>query len=137
MSTHSTPDDGLVTVPSAHNAAETARRLEAVLEQKGLEVFARIDHAAAAHAAGMELRPTLLLLFGSPKAGTPLMQSNHTIGIDLPLKALVWEDADGQARLTYNRPAYLAARHGVHNRDDTVKAMAAGLDALARAATNA
>jgi uncharacterized protein (DUF302 family) len=137
MSTPSTPDDGLVTIPSAHDAAETTRRLEAVLKQKGLEVFARIDHAAAARAAGMELRPTLLLLFGSPKAGTPLMQRNQTIGIDLPLKALVWDGADGKARLTYNRPDYLAARHAVHDREEAVKAMAAGLDALARAATNA
>src|SRR5260370_13667171 len=113
MSTPSTPDDGLVTIPSANDAAETARRLEAVLKQKGLEVFARIDHAAAARAVGMELRPTLLLLFGSPKAGTPLMHSNQTIGIDLPLKAVVWEGTDGYARLTYNLPDYLAARHGV------------------------
>jgi uncharacterized protein (DUF302 family) len=126
---------GLVTLPSSHGAAETLRRLEAVLAEKGLHVFARIDHAAAARGVGMELRPTVVVLFGNPKAGTPLMQSRQTVGIDLPLKALVWEDESGRAWLTYNDPAHLARRHGVHDRDEAVQAMAAGLEGLARAAT--
>jgi len=129
------PIPGLAMLPSAHGAPETARRLEALLAQKGLQVFARIDHAAAAAAAGLSLRPTLVLLFGDPRAGTPLMQSRQTIGIDLPLKALVWEDEAGRAWLGYNRPEYLAERHGVHDRDEAVRAMAAGLNALAHAAT--
>ena len=129
------PSPGLVTLRSAHAADETARRLEAALAAKGIHVFARIDHAAGAREAGLALRPTLVLLFGNPRAGTPLMQSNQTVGIDLPLKALVWEDEAGQCWLTYNRPDYLAARHGIIDRTEAVTAMGAGLEALARAAT--
>jgi uncharacterized protein (DUF302 family) len=126
---------GLATLRSAHGAEETARRLEAALTAKGIHVFARIDHAAGAREAGLSLRPTVVLLFGNPRAGTPLMQSNQTVGIDLPLKALVWEDEAGRCWLTYNRPDYLAARHGIADRAEAVTAMGAGLEALARAAT--
>jgi uncharacterized protein (DUF302 family) len=135
MSAIAIPESGLVTLPSAHDAAETTRRLEALLAEKGLQVFARIDHAEAARKAGLPLRPTLVLLFGNPVAGTPLMQSKQTAGIDLPLKALVWEDEVGRAWLTYNAPEYMARRHEIRDREETVRAMAAGLDALARAAT--
>jgi uncharacterized protein (DUF302 family)/uncharacterized membrane protein YidH (DUF202 family) len=128
---------GLVSVPSRHTAAQTLERLEAVLKQKGIHLFARIDHAAGAATAGLALRPTTVLLFGNPQAGTPLMQSQQTTGIDLPLKALVWEDEAGRAWLTYNDPRYLAERHGVHDHAETVQAMTAALQALARAATGA
>ena len=126
---------GLEILSSAYGADETVRRLEALLAAKGLRVFARIDHAAAAQQAGLSLRPTQVLLFGDPRVGTLLMQSGQTIGIDLPLKVLVWEDGAGRTLLAYNRPEFLARRHEIHDRDETIKAMSAGLEALARAAT--
>jgi uncharacterized protein (DUF302 family) len=105
-------DNGLITSPSAHGVKETIDRLEADVKSKGMKVFARIDHAAGAKEAGLTLRPTELLIFGNAKGGTPLMQAFQTIGIDLPLKALAWEDAAGKVWLSYNAPAWLAARHG-------------------------
>lgn len=126
---------GLITVPSAHSASRTLDRLEAILATKGIHVFARIDHSAGAITAGLALRPTILLIFGNPQAGTPLMQSNQTIGIDLPLKALAWEDESGRSRLTYNDPAYLAERHHIQDRPQVVAAMRAALQSLAAAAT--
>jgi uncharacterized protein (DUF302 family) len=123
---------GLVTLPSPHSAAETVQRLESVLMQKGIQLFARIDHAAGAQAVGLALRPTVLLVFGDARAGTPLMQSNQTIGIDLPLKTLVWQDETGQVWVSYNRPTWLAMRHGVHDRDAAVNAMTGSLEALVR-----
>ena len=133
--THESP--GLVSIQSGNSVKVTIDRLEAMLKNKGIAVFARIDHAAAAAAVGMPLRPTELLIFGDPRAGTPLMQADQTIGIDLPLKALAWEDEDGRTWLSYNRPDYLAQRHGVHDRGPAVQAMSAGLEALARAAAGA
>ena len=126
---------GLAVLPSAHGAAETIRRLEAALAAKGIHIFAKIDHAAGAREAGLPLRPTVLLIFGNAAVGTPLMQSNQAAGIDLPLKALVWEDEAGKAWLEYNRPAHVAERHGIRDRDVLVQTMSAGLEALARAAT--
>jgi uncharacterized protein (DUF302 family) len=105
--------EGLTTVPSAHGVKDTIDRLESDVKSKGMTIFARVDHAAGAKAAGLTLRPTELLMFGNAKGGTPLMQANQTIGIDLPLKALAWEDADGKVWLSYNEPAWLAARHGL------------------------
>ena len=105
--------DGLVARKSTHDAKATMDRFESVVRQKGLIVFARIDHAAGAAKIGKTLRPTELLIFGNPQGGTPLMECSQTAGIDLPLKALVWEDAAGAVWLGYNDPAYLAARHGV------------------------
>jgi uncharacterized protein (DUF302 family) len=128
-------DTDLVTLPSAHNALETVERLKALLAQKGIELFAHIDHAAAARKVGLSLRPTQVLIFGNPKAGTPLMQSQQTIGLDLPLRALVWEDEAGKVWLTYRRPELLAQRHHVAGHDKAVKALDDGLAALARAAT--
>jgi uncharacterized protein (DUF302 family) len=122
-------------MPSAHDVKETVRRLEELLTKRGIHIFASIDHAAGARQAGLSLRPTQVLVFGNPQVGTPLMQSNQTIGIDLPLKVLIWEDDKGQCRLTYNDPDFLARRHGIHDRTDAVKAMSAALDALAHAAT--
>src|SRR5271170_5455991 len=97
-------ESGLMALPSARDAKETMDRLAAEVTSKGMTVFARIDHAAGAKEAGMPLRPTALLIFGNAGGGTPLMQANQTIGIDLPLKALVWEDASGKVWLTYNEP---------------------------------
>ena len=105
--------DGLVTIKSAYDVKGTADRLADVLEANGLTVFNRIDHAEGAKKAEQTLRPTELILFGNPKVGTPLMQCAQSMGIDLPQKALVWEDETGQVWLTYNDPAYLAERHGI------------------------
>ena len=108
--------DGLATIPSSFGPKETMDRLEAEIKARGMTVFARIDHAAGAAEAGLPLRPTELVIFGSAKAGTPLMQANQEIGIDLPLKALVFEDAAGKVWLSYNDPRWLAQRHGVGGR---------------------
>ena len=104
--------DGLVAVKSPYSARETMNRLEQVVKQRGLNVFARIDHAAGASKVGMTLRPTEVLIFGNPQGGTPFMECAQTVGIDLPLKALVWEDASSQVWIGYNDPVYLAQRHG-------------------------
>jgi uncharacterized protein (DUF302 family) len=105
--------DGLVAVKSPYNAKDTMNRLEEIVKQRGLNVFARIDHAAGAAKVGKSLRPTELLIFGNPQGGTPFMECAQSVGIDLPLKALVWEDASSQVWLGYNDPAFLAQRHGV------------------------
>jgi uncharacterized protein (DUF302 family) len=103
--------DGLVAVKSPHNAKATMDKLEALVKERGLNVFARIDHAAGAAKIGKSLRPTELLIFGNPQGGTPFMECAQSVGIDLPLKALVWEDASAQVWLGYNDPAFLAKRH--------------------------
>jgi uncharacterized protein (DUF302 family) len=126
--------DGLTTLPSSRGPKETMNRLETEVKAKGMTVFARIDHAAGAANVGLSLRPTELLIFGNAKAGTPLMQSVQTTGIDLPLKALVWQDASGHTWLSYNDPSWLAKRHGL-DVEPTVATMAATLDAIARTAT--
>ncbi|PNG28066.1 hypothetical protein CR492_02920 [Methylocella silvestris] len=131
-------DDGLVTIPSAFAVAETARRLEAALQTHDVTLFARIDHAAGAAAAGLPLRPTLLLIFGNARAGTPLMQADQRIGIDLPLKALIWQDADDKVWLTYTEPAWIAARHQLgQDADKAVAALGKALAVLARSAASA
>jgi uncharacterized protein (DUF302 family) len=129
-------DADLVTLPSAHSTTETVDRLKALLSQKKIQVFADINHAAGAQEVGLSLRPTHLLIFGNPQAGTPLMQSRQTIGLDLPLRVLVWEDAAGKVWLTYHRPEFLAQRHHVLDQCEAVKSLAAGLAALARTATS-
>jgi uncharacterized protein (DUF302 family) len=108
-----TANNGLIHLASKHSVDETMQRLEQLLGQKGVMIFARVDHSGEAAKAGLEMRPTKLLIFGSPKAGTPLMQAAPTLAIDLPLKALFWQDAEGKVWLTYNDPAYLEQRHGV------------------------
>jgi uncharacterized protein (DUF302 family) len=127
--------EGLVITASAYGPAETMQKLIAAISEKGLGVLAHIDHAGAAAKAGMELRATDLLIFGNPKGGTPLMQANQTMGIDLPLKALVWQDGDGKTWLGYNDPGWLCARHGVENHK-VVKAMREMLAAAAVMATH-
>jgi len=106
---------------------ETLKRLQSVLQAKNLDVFARVDHSGEAEKVGLKMRPTQLIVFGSPKAGTPLMVASPTLAIDLPLKALAWEDADGQVWLSYNSPEYLKQRHNVP--DELVKNIA-GVGAL-------
>ena len=124
--------DGLITIPSAFEPKETIDRLEAEVKARGMTVFARIDHAAGAAQAGLSLRPTELLIFGNAKGGTPLMQANQSIGIDLPLKALVWQDESGKVWLSYNEPAWLAKRHGLGAQS---QAMTEGMAALLGAVT--
>lgn len=107
------PDNGMVHLSSVHSVAETMARLEALLKARGVAIFARIDHSGEAAKVGLEMRPTEVLVFGNPKAGTPLMVACPTVAIDLPLKALVWEDAEGKVSLSYNSPEYLRQRHGI------------------------
>lgn len=129
-------DNGVITVSSAYSVEETVSRFEAALKAHNVTLFAKIDHAAAAAEAGMTLRPTLLLMFGSPHAGTPLMQLNQEIGLDLPMKALIWQDADGKAWLSFNDPAWLAERHRLGDAAaEAVAALEKGLAALAQAAS--
>ena len=128
--------DGLTTISSAFGARETTDRLEAEIRARGMTVFARVDHTAGAAEVGLTLRPTELLIFGNAKAGTPLMQVNQAVGIDLPLKALVFQDAAGDVWLSYYDPHCLARRHGLGAAvASTVDAMAAALEAIAGKAT--
>ena len=128
--------EGLIVTASAHGPAETMQRLIAAVTQKGLAVLAHIDHAGAAAKAGLALRPTDLLIFGNAGGGTPLMQAQQTMGIDLPLKALVWEDADGKVWLSYNDPAWIAQRHNLGAASaGAVEAMGKALGAIAAEAT--
>lgn len=115
-------ENGLVTTRSSRGAKETMDRLEAEVKAAGMSVFARIDHAAGAAQVNLALRPTELLIFGNARGGTPLMQARQTIGIDLPLKALVWEDEKGQVWLTHNDPHWLAQRHGIDASADRIVA---------------
>src|SRR5262245_47323138 len=129
--------DGLITLRSSYGPQDTASRLEAEVKSRGLTLFARIDHATAAAAVGLPLRPTELLIFGNAKGGTPLMQSVQTIGIDLPLKALVWQDSSGTTWLSYNDPMWLAERHGLADEvEASLDAIATALASIARAATD-
>jgi uncharacterized protein (DUF302 family) len=110
MSMNSIP--GFISRPSPHSVPETIQRLGAILKSKGVAIFALVDHSGEAEKAGLKMRPTQLLIFGNPKAGTPLMVAAPSTAIDLPLKALAWEDADGKVWLSYNSPDYLQQRHG-------------------------
>jgi uncharacterized protein (DUF302 family) len=128
--------EGLTTVASSYGAKETMDRLEAEVKAKGLTVFARVDHSAGAAAVGMALRPTELLMFGNARGGTPLMQANQVAGIDLPLKALVYQDAAGKVWLSYDNPGWIAQRHRLGaGIAPTVHALTKALEALASAAT--
>jgi uncharacterized protein (DUF302 family) len=115
--------DDIVSKPSKYSVPETLNRLETVAKSKGIIVFARIDHSGEAEKAGLKMRPTQLLIFGNPKTGTPLMNSAPSVAIDLPLKALAWQDENGKVWLSYNSPAYLKQRHGL--REELVKNIAA------------
>lgn len=126
--------DGLIAVKSPHGAKATMDRLEELVKQRGLNVFARIDHAAGATKVGKTLRPTEVLIFGNPQGGTPFMECAQSVGIDLPLKALVWEDASAQVWVGYNDPAFLAQRHGVAQ-CPVVENLRKALDGIASVAT--
>jgi uncharacterized protein (DUF302 family) len=127
--------DGMMAFRSDYGPAETMDRLTSAVTNRGMAVLARIDHAAAAANVGLELRPTEVLIFGNPRAGTPLMQVAQTIGIDLPLKALVWQDPNGETRLAYNDPTWLAARHDAKRGTDRI--LATMVETLAAVATEA
>ncbi len=127
--------DGLVkTIESKHSVAETLDRLTKILKSKGIKVMARVDHAGGAKSAGLELPPTQLLVFGNPKLGTPLMQANRMIGLDLPMKALAWQDKSGKVFLSYTTPAALKKRHGVEKHDKIFGTMTKALAGLTAAA---
>ncbi len=134
MSPGDPADADLVTLPSTHGVTGTIERLKSLLAQKGIEVFAHIDHAAGATRVGLSLRPTQVLIFGNPRAGTPLMQARQTVGLDLPLRVLVWEDGEGKVWLTYRPVKELARQHHISDRDEAVQALDNGLGTLARAA---
>jgi len=128
-------EDGLVTIASKYTVSETLDRLEKALKVINITVFARVDHAAGAASVAMPLRPTELLIFGSPRGGTPLMQSVQTVGIDLPLKVLGWQDAGGQVWLTYTDPVWFARRHHLSSTTDAnVGALRLLLESLTMAA---
>ena len=127
--------DGLISVKSSHDVKVTADRLEDILKKKGMNVFIRIDHSAGAEKVGKKLRPTELVVFGNPKVGTPLMQCNQSVGIDLPQKALIWQDDKGQVWLSYNDPNYLAQRHGLSQCAEVIKKVEKALSNFAKAAT--
>ncbi|MEO6567015.1 MAG: DUF302 domain-containing protein [Casimicrobiaceae bacterium] len=128
-------DNGMVTIKSAHGVKETVDRMESALKEKGVTVVARVDHAEAAAKNGLALRPTTVLIFGNPKAGTPMMQCAQTMAIDLPQKALVWEDDKGEVWLAYNDQLYLARRHGATSCDQALAANAGALAGFAKVAT--
>ena len=128
--------EGLLSIRSRFGAIETMDRLQAEIRAQRMTVFARVDHAGAAAVVGLKLAPTELIIFGNARGGTPLMQAAQTVGIDLPLKALVWEDASGKTWLSYNEPGWIAQRHGVANAEQVVGKMAAALSAISRAVTN-
>lgn len=129
--------EGLITLASRFEPKETMDRLAAAVAARGMAVLARIDHGAAAAGVGLDLRPTEVLIFGNPRAGTPLMQKAQTTGVDLPLKALVWRDEAGRTWLSYNDPLWLAARHGVtEGMGNVLSAMTNGLAAVAREAAD-
>jgi uncharacterized protein (DUF302 family) len=124
-------DNGLDRVPSHYSVEETVRRLEAAFAAKGLQVFAVVDHSGEAEKVGLKMRPTKVVIFGSPKAGTPLMVAAPSLAIDLPLKALVAEDTEGKVSVTYNSPQYLKERHGVP--DELIKNLAGAAVVIGKA----
>ena len=129
--------DGMITKSSKFSVAETLDRLEKVLKKKGITIVTRWSHDAGANKNKIPLRPTELLLFGNPKLGSHMFTSNQTAGIDLPMKALAWEDEKGRVWLTYNDPAYIASRHKIDNRPKIVKKMTGALNKLTNIATGA
>jgi uncharacterized protein (DUF302 family) len=128
--------DELTIKPSKYTVKETLDRLTTALKDKGIAPVARVDHATAAKAAGLELRPTEVLFFGNPKLGTPLMQANRHVAIDLPMKVLAWEDDAGKVWIGYMAVERLRARYNIDGRDDVLKAMAGALEAFTNAAAN-
>ena len=128
-------ESGLIHIKSSHDVKNTAQRLETVLKEKGMSVFLRIDHSEGARKVGEKLRPTELVIFGNPKVGAPLMQCAQTVAIDLPQKALIWQDESGQVWLTYNDPQYLAGRHKIGGCEAVLDKVRNALTNFAKAAT--
>ena len=128
-------DSGLIHVKSSHDVKNTAQRLETVLKEKGMTVFLRINHSEGARKVGKKLRPTELVIFGNPKVGAPLMQCSQTVAIDLPQKALIWQDESGQVWLTYNDPQHLAMRHKIDGCKAVLSKVQNALKNFAKAAT--
>lgn len=133
--TQSALAEKLVTIESQHSVKDTVDRLAAALDQRGIKPVARVDHAAGAKTVGMELPPTEILIFGNPKLGTPLMQANPEIAIDLPLKVLAWQDKAGKVWVAYTAPDALKARYGISGHDKVFEAMASALQTLTKAAS--
>jgi len=128
-------DNGIISIKSSHDVKTTVDRLENILGEKGMTVFIRINHAEGAQKVGKKLRPTELVIFGNPKVGTPLMQCGQSSGIDLPQKALIWQDEAGQVWLSYNDPKYLASRHSIKECGEIIKKIEKALGNFARVAT--
>ena len=128
-------DNGIISIKSSHDVKTTVDRLENILRGKGMTVFIRINHAEGAQKVGKKLRPTELIIFGNPKVGTPLMQCGQSVAIDLPQKALIWQDEAGQVWLSYNDPKYLASRHSIKECDEIIKKIEKALGNFARMAT--
>ena len=128
-------DPGLIRIKSAHDVKSTADRLEDIVKEKGMRVFLRINHTENAQNVGHDLRPTELLIFGNPKVGTPLMQCSQSVAIDLPQKALIWQDESGQVWLSYNDPQYLATRHAIDGCKAVLDKVKTALNNFAKAAT--
>lgn len=128
--------EGMISKKSPYSVKVTLDRLEHILKKKGITIVTRWSHDAGAKSAGIPLRPTELLIFGNPKLGTHFFTSAQTAGIDLPMKALAWKDANGQVWLGYNDPAYIAKRHGITDRGETLKKMTAALDKMTTQATS-
>lgn len=126
--------EGVIVVPSANDVQATADKLDKVLRSKGITVFARLDHAAGAKKVGKDLRPTVLLIFGNPKLGTPLMQKDQRFGLDLPMKALIYQGPDGKTYIAYNDPAFLSKRHGVSEPAKVLQKMTGALKNFTAAA---
>ncbi len=128
-------NNGIISIKSSHDVKTTVDRLENILREKGMTVFIRINHAEGAQKVGKKLRPTELIIFGNPKVGTPLMQCGQSVAIDLPQKALIWQDEAGQVWLSYNDPKYLASRHSIKECDEIIKKIEKALGNFARMAT--
>jgi len=128
-------DNGLVTIESRHSVSETVDLIATIVREKGLTVFVRIDHAANARAAGLELRPTEMIIFGNPKAGTPLMREAQTAGIDLPVRAVAWQDENGKVWLSYNDPKWIANHHGIVQEAQVITAIDEGMKLVCGYAT--
>jgi uncharacterized protein (DUF302 family) len=128
-------DDGIIRVPSPYGTNETIDRLESALKAKGMTVFTRISHSDGAQKAGFKLRPTVLLVFGNPKVGTPLMQCSQSVALDLPQKALAYQDETGKVWLAYNDPGYIAARHHISGCEENIRRIKAALAAFTASAT--
>jgi uncharacterized protein (DUF302 family) len=128
-------DNGIISIKSSHDVKTTVDRLENKLREKGMSVFIRINHAEMAQKVGKKLRPTELIIFGNPKVGTPLMQCGQSVGIDLPQKALIWQDEGGQVWLSYNDPKYLANRHSIKGCSEVIKKIEKAQGNFARLAT--